>query len=101
MKIFSLPFAMIMLSIINFALPGPILALEEKYDHDIIPIAKQQQCPKGTALDPFTLECDPVRGECPEGEIRGEERYCAPMPEDCPPGTKIYENPRCKQLMII
>ncbi len=96
-KTFSWPFAMIILIIINFdAIPGPISGLQEEYDHDIIPLAKQQQCPRGTALDPFTLECDPIRGECPEGETRGEDGYCAPMPEDCPPGTKIFENPRCK-----
>ena len=53
-------------------------------------------CPADFALDPTTGECDPTGGPCPEGETRGESGFCAVMPEACPPGTYIDEDPLCE-----
>src|SRR5919106_1703141 len=54
------------------------------------------QCVGDFALDPTTGECDPTTGPCPEGEIRGESGFCAVMPEVCPPGMYIDEDPLCE-----
>ena len=54
------------------------------------------QCVGDFALDPTTGECDPTTGPCPEGEIRGESGFCAVMPEECPPGMYIDEDPLCE-----
>jgi hypothetical protein len=54
------------------------------------------QCTGDFALDPTTGECDPTGGPCPEGETRGESGFCAVMPEECPPGTYIDEDPLCE-----
>jgi hypothetical protein len=35
-------------------------------------------------------------GPCPEGETRGESGFCAVMPESCPPGMYINEDPLCE-----
>ena len=53
-------------------------------------------CPVNFALDPTTGECDPTEGPCPEGETRGESGFCAVMPEECPPGMYIDEDPLCE-----
>jgi hypothetical protein len=53
-------------------------------------------CPADFALDPTTGECDSTLGSCPEGETRGESGFCAVMPENCPPGTYINEDPLCE-----
>lgn len=54
------------------------------------------QCVGDFALDPTTGECDPTTGPCPEGETRGESGFCAVMPEECPPGTYVDEDPLCE-----
>ena len=54
------------------------------------------QCVGDFALDPTTGLCDPTTGPCPEGETRGESGFCAVMPEECPPGTYIDEDPLCE-----
>lgn len=53
-------------------------------------------CPVNFALDPTTAECDPTEGPCPEGETRGESGFCAVMPEECPSGMYIDEDPLCE-----
>ena len=54
------------------------------------------QCTGDFAFDPTTGECDSTLGPCPEGETRGESGFCAVMPEECPPGTYIDEDPLCE-----
>jgi len=56
----------------------------------------REQCTGDFALDPTTGECDSTLGQCPEGETRGESGFCAVMPEKCPPGTYIDEDPFCE-----
>jgi len=58
------------------------------------------ECPPNFALDPTTGECDSILGPCPEGETRGESGYCAVMPEECPPGMYINEDPLCEPCPI-
>jgi hypothetical protein len=53
-------------------------------------------CPADFVLDPTTGECDSTLGPCPEGETRGESGYCAVMPENCPPGMYVSEDPLCE-----
>jgi hypothetical protein len=55
-----------------------------------------KQCAGDFALDPTTGECDPTLGPCPDGETRGGSGFCAVMPEECPPGTYIDEDPLCE-----
>lgn len=58
--------------------------------------APSDGCPVDFVLDPTTGECDSTLGPCPEGETRGESGFCAVMPENCPPGTYINEDPLCE-----
>ena len=53
-------------------------------------------CPTDFVLDPTTGECDSTLGPCPEGETRGQAGFCAVMPENCPPGMYINEDPLCE-----
>jgi hypothetical protein len=53
-------------------------------------------CPADFVLDPTTGECDSILGPCPEGETRGASGYCAVMPENCPPGMYVDEDPLCE-----
>ena len=53
-------------------------------------------CPPDFAFDPTTGECDSTLGPCPEGETRGESGSCAVIPESCPPGMYIDEDPLCE-----
>jgi hypothetical protein len=66
--------------------PGPTLAQEES----------APECPDNFVLDPTTGECDPTKGPCPAGEIRGDSGFCAVMPEECSPGKYIDEDPLCQ-----
>lgn len=56
----------------------------------------QQDCPPDTTFDPVNKECDPDDDPCPKGEIRGRSGYCAVLPDKCPPGTSIDEDPICE-----
>jgi hypothetical protein len=58
--------------------------------------APSDGCPVDFVLDPTTGECDSTLGPCPEGETRGESGFCAVMPENCPPGMYINEDPICE-----
>jgi hypothetical protein len=53
-------------------------------------------CPVDSVLDPTMGECDSTLGPCPEGETRGESGFCAVMPESCPFGMYIDEDPFCE-----
>lgn len=59
------------------------------------PVPSPIACLDGTVFDPTSNECDSETGECPQGEVRGESGFCARMPEACPPGTYIDEDPLC------
>jgi hypothetical protein len=54
------------------------------------------ECSDNFVLDPTTGECDPTKGPCPAGEIRGDSGFCAVMPEECSPGSYIDEDPLCE-----
>jgi hypothetical protein len=58
--------------------------------------APSDGCPVDFVLDPTTGKCDSTLGPCPEGETRGESGFCAVMPENCPPGMYINEDPLCE-----
>lgn len=60
------------------------------------PIIGPSDCAPGTVFDPVNKECDSETGECPPGEIRGRSGYCAVLPDKCPPGTSIDEDPICE-----
>ena len=66
--------------------PGPKPAQEES----------TPECPDNFVLDPTSGKCDPTKGPCPAGEIRGDTGFCAVMPEECSPGKYIDEDPLCQ-----
>ena len=57
-------------------------------------------CPVDSVLDPTAGECDSTLGPCPERETRGESGFCAIMPESCPFGLHIDEDPFCEPCPI-
>jgi hypothetical protein len=57
-------------------------------------------CPVDSVLDPTTGVCDSTLGQCPEGETRGESGFCAIMPDSCPFGMYIDEDPFCEPCPI-
>jgi hypothetical protein len=54
------------------------------------------ECLHNFVLDPTSGKCDPTKGPCPAGEIRGDSGFCAVMPEECSPGKYIDEDPLCQ-----
>ena len=57
-------------------------------------------CPADSVLDPTTGVCDSTLIPCHEGETRGESGFCAVMPESCPSGMYIDEDPLCEPCPI-
>jgi hypothetical protein len=80
--------------------PAPELGPEQLPAPEAEPTPAQEEsapeCSDNFVLDPTTGECDPTKGPCPAGEIRGDSGFCAVMPEECSPGRYIDEDPLCE-----
>ena len=64
------------------------------------PSLAEPECYEDESYNPTTGDCGYVFGSCAQGETRGESGFCAPMPESCPPGTAIDEDPICEPVQI-